>query len=305
MLRIAAVVLTHNSDEDLPDCLSGLLNQRGVELDIIVVDNASEPARRKRTANVVRSMVPNAQTIAAGQTVPPDYRGGDGLFVINSTNGGYSAGNNIGARIAAKLGCVAVLIVNPDVRIHIDDYILRLSVALLGDDRNAVAASAIRNLAAASENPMYEPNFIQELLAPFSMILAVLPFGPRYRPSAGSYAADKLSGCCFLIRTTFLEQIGYFDEKVFLYCEEAILAAQIRQAGYRSLCLGDIEALHAHRSSAKGDPVRRWRMWSRSRRYYHRRYLGYGAARRLALAASHRLIIALSWLHSRTSAGAR
>ena len=37
--RVGAVVLTYNSADDLPDCLAGLRAQRGVDLQVIVVDN--------------------------------------------------------------------------------------------------------------------------------------------------------------------------------------------------------------------------------------------------------------------------
>jgi GT2 family glycosyltransferase len=305
MLRLGVVILTHDSDEDLPLCLAGLLQQQAVHLDIIVVDNASQTDRRERMCHAFREAMPKAHGIDAGLAVPARYRQGDGIFVSSRSNGGYSAGNNIGARIATALGCTAILIVNPDVRITMPDYLLLLAEALLRDDRNAIAASAIRNLAGANENPMFEPSFRQELFAPLSMITRRL-FPRQRQPLSGTgREMMKLSGCCFLIRSEFLIDIGYFDESVFLYCEEAILAAQIRRAGGQSVYVGDIEALHAHRVSAKGDPVRRQRLWSRSRRYLHKRYIGYGLMQRSALSVSHGLVIALTWAQQRAFGGAR
>ncbi|MCM2476089.1 glycosyltransferase family 2 protein [Rhizobium sp. CG5] len=305
MSRLAAVILTYNSDDDLPACLVGLSAQEGIQLDVIVVDNASDAARRERMRTAFRSVFPSGHMIEAGAALPVLYRSGDGLFVENGTNAGYSAGNNIGARIATAIGCAAILIINPDVRIAAPDYLVNLSDALFRDDRNAIAGSSIRNLSGANENPMFEPSFLQELLLPARMIAAAWGMG-RDRPRAASSRrvnVTKLSGCCFLIRGTFLRDIGFFDQTVFLYCEEAILAAQANQAGQRLVYVADIEAVHAHRPSSKGDPVRRQRLWSRSRRYYHARYLGYGGIRRAALAASHGLIIALTWAQSRVLGG--
>ncbi|WP_339760466.1 glycosyltransferase family 2 protein [uncultured Hoeflea sp.] len=307
MRRLGAVILTHNSDDDLPESLAGLLAQRGVLLDIIIVDNASCPARLERMRNAFRAALPAGHHIEAGADAPGGYSCGDGVFITNPVNSGYSAGNNLGARLAVALGSEAVLIVNPDVRIAASDHLLRLSDALFRDEQTAVAGPAIRNLGGMNENPMFEPSFLQELLAPLLMAAAILPVRRgrnRQAPRRRDEAVVKLSGCCFLVRRSFLEEIGYFDQNVFLYCEEAILAAQMRKAGRRSAYVADLEAIHAHRPSTKGDPARRQRLWSRSRRYYHARYLGYGKVRRTALAISHALVIALSWAQSRVSGGA-
>jgi GT2 family glycosyltransferase len=297
MRRLGAVILAYNSDNDLPEALTGLLAQRDVLLDIVVVDNASSAERLQRMRNAFLAALPAAGFLNAGQPIPADYRAGDGLFVSSSSNDGYSAGNNIGARIATDLGCAAVLIVNPDVRISRSDYLSRLADALFQDDGNAVAGSAIINLAGQNENPMFEPGFVQELLAPLRMLVAAVspPRRSPSKPGRHDGGVFKLSGCCFLVRSTFLEGIGYFDRNVFLYCEEAILAAQVRMVGMRSVYVPMLEALHAHRSTAKGDPVRRQRLWSRSRQYYNARYLGYGPARLAALALSHEVVVALTW----------
>ena len=307
MMRLGAVILTHNSDDDLAACMACLLAQRGVLLDVIVVDNASAGDRLERMRASFRAAFPAGRHVEAGAAPDGAYRCGDGIFVANGTNAGYSAGNNIGARIATGLGCAAILIVNPDVRIAAPDYLARLSDALFCDDGNAVAGSVIRNLSGADENPMFEPSFTQELLAPLRMVAASLSFGRGGRRSVPDRArpVDKLSGCCFLIRSSFLRDIGYFDQNVFLYCEEAIRAAQVLEAGRKSVYVRDIEAVHAHRPSAKGDPVRRQRLWSRSRRYYHAHYLGYGRIRRAALAASHELVVGLTWAQDRAFGGAR
>ncbi|EGP58032.1 hypothetical protein Agau_C100495 [Agrobacterium tumefaciens F2] len=301
MRRLAAVILTYNSDDDLTRCLAGLAKQQGVLLDIIVVDNRSEVARRERMFRTLRALFPSVHRIRSGSELPCEYRCGDGVFVSNDRNAGYSAGNNIGARIAVKLGCSAILIVNPDVRISEPYYLAKLSEALFGHGDNAVAASVIRNLSGGDENPMFEPDFWQELFWPVRMITSRLASkrGQRDQSQRVARRVEKLSGCCFLIRSAFLEAVGYFDQNVFLYCEEAILAAQVRQAGAMSIYVDNIEAVHAHRSSAKGDPVRRQQLWSRSRKYYHSRYLGYGRFRRAMLAVSHGLVIALTWTQSR------
>ena len=62
------------------------------------------------------------------------------VFLRNGSNTGYSAGNNIGARLATELGCEAMLIINPDVRIDNPIYVAGLTELVKADPRTAVAA---------------------------------------------------------------------------------------------------------------------------------------------------------------------
>lgn len=294
-LRVGAVVLAYNSDDDLPDCLAGLIAQTGVDLRIIVVDNNSRPDARTRMETAFRAALPGGRILDADEAQHGDLSDLPAVFVRNSVNGGYSAGNNIGARLASAIGCEAVLIVNPDVRLSDPGYVAALGDLILADPNTAVACSAVRNLSGAQENPMIEPGFAEEMLWPVTMLTAGLfarrsPAPPL--PTAPCRVA-KVSGACFLIRTDFLRRIGFFDETVFLYCEESILMAQVRAAGWHMMMDPGREALHAHRSSAKGNPLPRFRAWRRSRSRFHAVHGGYGLVGRAVLAVSRAMTMGL------------
>lgn len=77
-----------------------------------------------------------------------------------------------------------------------------------------------------------------------------------------------------MIRKDYIESIGFFDEGVFLYCEEAILSRQIERDGKKMYYLNDAKCVHAHKSSEKGDPRRRFKNWKHSRFYYIEKYSG-------------------------------
>ena len=86
---------------------------------------------------------------------------------------------------------------------------------------------------------------------------------------------EKVSGCCFFIRIHFAEKIGYFDENVFLYCEEPILAATVKKLEMKEYYLHNLKAYHMHKSSEKWDPKRRLNLFYKSRKYYLENYSGY------------------------------
>jgi GT2 family glycosyltransferase len=296
--RVVAVILTYNSLADLPDCLDGIRSQRGCDLKIVVVDNASKDDERAGMLAVARQKLPALNFLSALEAASGSVVGeATSFFIQNDVNGGYSAGNNIGARFALHLGADAILILNPDVRIQDPYYLQCLAFALLADDRNAVAASVIRNLAGDNENPMHELGFIEELCWPMWVALGPLGLRPPSRRGR-STNIEKVSGSCLLVRSRFLAQIGFFDEGVFLYCEEAILGAQVKRGGWKMAYVPELEARHAHRTATKGDPSRRVRTWIRSRRYFHERYTEYGVLRRCLLRLSQGLVLGLARLRS-------
>ena len=87
-----------------------------------------------------------------------------------------------------------------------------------------------------------------------------------------SHYCHKVSGCCFMIRMSFLKEISFFDEKVFLYCEEAILSRQVEMNSKKMYYLATAQAVHRHVKSEKGDPVKRFKVWGKSRCYFIDRY---------------------------------
>lgn len=290
--KLGAVVLTYNSTADLPACLDGLAAQRGVAARIIVVDNASAPNARTTLEAQFRERFPQGHIVSSAEATPALLDEAGALFVRHPHNDGYSAGNNIGARVAVGAGCEAVLIVNPDVRISDPTYLASLWEKMRAIPDCLVAASRLLNLEGRDEHPVRHTQFWEELLW-------VRQFGPRrFRPAPhvrpprgpGPVEAEKVHGSCLLIRSSFLEATDYLDETVFLYCEEPILAARVRAAGGRLLVFPELEALHAHVASTKGNASRRMLLFIKSRLYYFDTYTDYGPVKRTALHASYRLL---------------
>lgn len=290
--KIAAVVLTYNSVTDLPECLDGLAVQQGIDTRIVVVDNASTPDSRAMMEESFLGRFPDGRVVDSNKATPEMLNESGALFVRHPQNDGYSAGNNIGARLAVKAGCAAVLIANPDVRIPNPDYLAALWAEMRSVPDCLVAASRLVNLAGRDEHPLRPTHFWEELLW-------IRQFGPRkFRPAAhvrpphGTAAVEayKVHGSCMLIRSSFLEQTDFLDEAVFLYCEEPILAARARAAGGRLLVFPKLAAVHAHVASAKGNASRRMLQFIKSRLYYFENYTDYGPVKLAALRVSYRIL---------------
>lgn len=299
--RIGAVVLTYNSSADLPACLAGLVAQTDVDLKVIVVDNASRPEERARMEADFRAALPEGRVLAAADAGAAAVAALPAVFLRSETNGGYSAGNNIGARLAVGAGCEAVLIANPDVRIEDPGYLSGLWAEMRAVPDCVVGASRLVTLFGQDEHPLRETGFWEELLWIRQSGPRIFRPAPKVIPPIGSapVEAEKLHGSCLLIRAQFLQDTDFLDEHVFLYSEEPILAARVRAAAGRMMVFPKFRAVHAHVASTKGNPSRRMLQFITSRLYYLEKYTNYGPIKRSALRLSYGLLAGLHRIRAR------
>jgi GT2 family glycosyltransferase len=62
---------------------------------------------------------------------------------------------------------------------------------------------------------------------------------------------DWVPGCYYLIRREALDQVGLFDPRYFLYCEEVDHCRRIKQAGWKVVYYPDTQVVHIGGESAK------------------------------------------------------
>jgi hypothetical protein len=300
--HIASVVLNFNSIADVMVLLPQLLAQKNIKHEIFIVDNASSPENVQRLKSWLQDMCPDA-VVGAPEWVASHIHGVNGAnrrrrnqvyFVLNNENRGYSAGNNIGIRLAEVLGCDAVLIVNPDMRIENPHYIAELAEVLFSNEKNCIAASRILDLDGKEQNPLREPTFWEELFWPRFYFAKMFRKPVSYillLQSERPVAVPKVSGCCVMLRMAFLKATDYLDENVFLYCEEPILSTRVqRQNGY-ILFAPELSAVHAHKKSEKDNASRRMLLFIRSRKYYLQNYSSYCLLRRSVLHLSYFILV--------------
>lgn len=196
-------------------------------------------------------------------------------FIAAKENRGYNAGNNIGLRYAAEKGYKYALIANPDMEFPQRDYVRRLIEEMEARKEVAVAATDITSPELVHQNPMMPDP--KGWLSSFNWVKGILNRPAKETPDfigdyKTSHVCKKVSGCCLMVRMDFIKRIGFFDEQVFLYCEEAILSKQVEQAGLRMYYVANLQAVHRHVKSTKGNPRKRFKAWISSRLYFERHY---------------------------------
>ena len=250
-MKLAIIILNYNSCVDCRKCIGYLKAQQGIEQEIIVVDNCSRDDERNAVEVLCKEQ---------GCT-----------FIANNKNKGYNAGNNVGLRYAAMKGYEYALIANPDMEFPQTNYLATLLAQMQTNEDIVVCGSDIIGADGIHQSPMGKDG---NWRGSFGWIKEI--FGKKKKSDAydfidnysESHYCHKVSGCCFMIRMSFHKEISFFDENVFLYCEEAILSRQVEIAGKRMYYLATAQAVHRHVKSDKGDPVKRFKVWGNSRCYF-------------------------------------
>lgn len=255
-MKIAVVILNYNSSVDCAKCVSFLKRQEELDMEIIVVDNCSDEEDLAKLRALCKE---DSQCI----------------LIENHENRGYNAGNNIGLRYAAQKGYKYALIANPDMEFPQEDYISKMVKKMESDENIVVLGTDIISPERIHQNPVIRDGdwrsslrWIKDI---FTRTSDSNSFIDNYRKN---HYCSKLSGCCLMVRMDFISSIGFFDENVFLYCEEPILSRQVESNGKKMYYLADTQAVHAHIKSAKGNPVKRFKYWRNSRFYFIERYSG-------------------------------
>ena len=305
--RIAVVLLNYNSEEDLFVSVEQIHRQQDIELITIVVDNASEP----KTVNALHTWSKNFSSSAFSGTTEEVFdlikndkiepHAFDTFFIYNHENKGYSAGNNIGIKLADYLNVDAVLIANPDMRFENEKYIYELSKTLFSNEKYFIAASKIVGLDGKDQSPLREASFYEELTWPrylFPCVFKNTSFVLSYKKDR-VVTVPKVMGCCLLLRMNFLKDINYFDENTFLYAEEPILSAQVKQHEGKIVFSPFIEAIHAHIKSTKGNSSKRMLLFIKSRKYYLKKYSGYNRVQLFVLNCSYAVLAILHKIKSK------
>jgi N-acetylglucosaminyl-diphospho-decaprenol L-rhamnosyltransferase len=251
---VDAVVVSYRSAATLRGCVEPLTGLSGVR--VTVVDNASPDN--------------SVDTVA---DLPVD-------LLRSPHNGGFSYGCNLGA---ARGSAPFILFLNPDARMGADALAGMLDVMRAEPDTALVGPRIVEDgdeLAWSLRRfPRHRSTFAQAVFAhrllPRSawtdeLIRDPAAYDERWSP-------DWVSGACMLVRRDAFEQIGGFDERFFLYCEDTDLCRRLWDAGH--VVRFEPAAEVSHMGGASSEPGETRAVAARSRVLYAQKHMGRARAR--------------------------
>jgi N-acetylglucosaminyl-diphospho-decaprenol L-rhamnosyltransferase len=242
--ELAAVIVTYNSAHVIGDLLASLpAALDGVPADVIVVDNGS-------TDGTAELLAPRA-----------DCR------LVRSANVGYAGGINRG--VAEVPGAEAILVLNPDVRLHAKAVPPLLAV--LREPDVGIVAPQVRSAQGRLELSLRRD---PTLLRAVGLTKTKLPLFSEYvaEPAAylGPRTVDWALGAVLLMSRHCFDLLGGWDESYFLYSEETDIALRARDAGLLTRYEPRSVATHIGGQSGRDGTTHAMQMVNRVRLYRRR-----------------------------------
>jgi hypothetical protein len=221
MPDISVVIVNWNVKKLLNECLKSIKkNCSDINYEIIVVDNNSSDG--------------------SVRMLEKEHR--DIILIKNTENYGYGKANNQGISIAKGK---YVLILNPDT-IVLPDCLEYMYDFLENNPRVAVCGPTIIDSFGQKYSPMIYLPTAWELFGKDTFLRKVAPqlCLPVYSQPEKKISVERLSGCCFLCRKKALKDVEAFDEKIFLFFEEADLFYRIKIKGWEIYYLPEYAIIH-------------------------------------------------------------
>lgn len=85
---------------------------------------------------------------------------------------------------------------------------------------------------------------------------------------------DWVSGACMLLNRDAAEEVGFFDERFFLYYEDVDLCTRLRQGGWKVYYDPSVEVIHHRGSSTRQVPDLARRAYRESQSYFWKKHHG-------------------------------
>ncbi len=255
MNKLAIVTVDFNGHEDTLALLESLkgISWEG-EVKIIVVDNGSK--------NPLKDLPAGIELIQTGKNL------------------GFAGGYNRGLRYAYQWGADYFLLINNDT--FVEDKNLATTLARVFADKAALAVSP---------KIMFAPGFefFKDRYSRSEKGKVIWYAGGSFdwknvmgvhrgidEVDKGQYnqveEVDFVSGCCLMVAREALAKVGYFDEGLFAYFEDADWIERIRRAGFKLFYCGKTAIYHKVSQTAGVGSAMTDYLITRNRLYFAMRY---------------------------------
>ena len=238
MTDLSVIIVNYNVKEFIVNALESVFKaSRNIEVEVIVVDNASEdgsPEEIKRRFPQVR-------------------------LIRNEKNLGFGKANNIGLEHAKGN---FILLLNPDTIVREDTFDKMLSFFASHPEVGMAGCKVLNpdgtlQLACRRSFPGPWTSFTKvtglSSLFPKSKLFA--RYNLTYLDENQSYEVDAISGSFMMFRKEVYEKVGGFDPDFFMYGEDLDLCYRVQKAGYKVFYYHGTEIIHYKGESAKRSSI--------------------------------------------------
>lgn len=240
MKKVFIVILNFNGYKNTIECLESLYKLKlpqDTSCEYIVVDNASSD-------NSVENLKPHMSKI---------------FLIENKENLGFTGGCNEGARMALSSGADYVMFLNNDTTVD-PGLVENLLKGFDSEKVGGVVPKIYFEKGFEYHHGKYRKEDLGKVIwyAGGKMDWNNLVGQNIGVDEVDSGQFDEVrsvelsTGCCFMVRSDVLESIGSFDDKYFLYYEDADLSQRIRHAGFKIIYEPKAVVWHKNAESSGG-----------------------------------------------------
>ena len=221
-MDLAIIIVNWNTKRALCECLNSI-NSDQINVQVLVVDNASVDGSQE----MVRTEFPHAQLLCSEENL------------------GFGRANNWALDFVKA---PYVLFLNPDTIVKqgtLDEMVEFMQTNL---EVGGVGCKI------TDGNGDAQPLGLQTFPTPFTEFFKFLFISEKtiskfaktefYHDPDKSGVINKYPGCSLMVRTAVLNEIGKFDDRFFMYCEDVDLCKRINQSGWKLYYLSKAEVAH-------------------------------------------------------------
>ncbi len=226
---VSIVIVNYNQKNLLKLCLKNIYKANiDLDFEIIIVDNNSKDSSREYLSNLSKKEI---------------------SVIQNNKNLGYAKANNQAIRQA---GGDYILMLNPDVIIQ-KGVVEKLQNFLKENEKVAMVGPQILNPDKTIQNSccrfpkIYTPALRRTFLGKLPILKKEID---RYLMKDFNHkskrSVDWMIGACLMLKRDVLKEIGFLDERYFLYFEDIDLARKIKKVGKKIYYLPQAKVIHFH-----------------------------------------------------------
>ena len=273
-------IVNWNTRDELRECLEGVFSKATpISFEVIVVDNGSSDG----SAEMLRTEFADRV-----------------ILIANPDNRGFGAGHN--EAIVQSAGRY-VLVLNPDTAISTDIFAQLIAFMEANPDIGVLGPRILNPDGTLQFSARRFPSMIAGLFrhTVFGRLFPKNRFVRRYLMVDDSHDdtidVGWVSGCAMLLRREMLDEIGLFDERFFMYCEDVDLCCRAHNipradgSHWRIVYYPEVEVVHRIGAASDKNPIEMIKQHHRSMLLY---FLKHNAGKPKILLTPF-VILALWW----------
>ncbi len=222
MKDLSIIIVSWRVKDLLKQCLESIFEHTSqINFEVIVIDNDSG----------------DGTVEMAGQSFPQVK------LIANKINLGFAKANNLGIK---KSSGKYLLLLNPDTKLK-DNSLKKVIDFLDTNSKVGVLGCKLLNHDLTLQASVRRfPKFLDHLVMMFKLhhlfpLKKYLAKDFNYNKTA---EVDQVMGAFFVISRKVFEQVGYLDEKYYIWFEEVDYCKRVKKAGYQILFFSQVSIIH-------------------------------------------------------------